>query len=132
MLSMPLGEKILERDRIITLFRRGLASIDDVQAQLEAMAREEADLRQRLARLEAQQQTTVVFEGLYQEAHTLLTLLQTQLDEIEQSNDQASKRRAIELLVSEILVENDPAAQQTRIRVVYRFSRRDTQTSLPL
>jgi site-specific DNA recombinase len=135
-LQHALGEKALERDRVLTLFRRGRVSIDGIEAQLEAIAREEADLRQRLAMFEAQQQATAVFEGQYHDAHTLLTRLQTQLAEIEQTNDQATKRRVIELLVSDILVEHnvesDTATHQTKIRVIYRFSPRDTQISLPL
>jgi len=132
MLQHTLGQKAIERDRVLTLFRRGRVSLPEIEGQLEAITREEADIRQQLALLEVQRQTTTVFEGQYLEAYSLLTRLQERVDEIEQTNAYEIKRQVIELLVSDVIVESDPTTRQGTVNITYHFSPRGTQISLPV
>ena len=44
-----LAAKETERERALTLFRRGLTSLDETEAQLEAISREAGVLREMLA-----------------------------------------------------------------------------------
>src|SRR5262249_58681970 len=86
-LEQALSEKATERERIMTLFRRGHATLQDVEAQLEDIKQETAGLRTTLGALQAQRNLVQVYEAHYYEAETLLTQLRNHLDEIERNND---------------------------------------------
>jgi site-specific DNA recombinase len=124
-LQHAVGEKALERDRVMTVFRRGVITVADLEGQLAAIASEEAALRQQLAQLEARQQTTDTLERYYLEAHTLLTSLQEKADLIDRTNAIEIKRQVIEALVGDILVESDGT-----VRFTYRFSPDGSHISL--
>jgi site-specific DNA recombinase len=121
-LQHALGEKALERDRVMTVFRRGVISIADLESQLAAIASEEAALRQQLAQVEARQQTTHALERQYLKAQILLASLKEKVELIEKTNDMEGKRAVIETLVRDILVESDPPTRRATIHVTYRFS----------
>jgi hypothetical protein len=58
-------EKTTERERIMTLFRRGYATPHDVEAQLEAIEQETAGLRAILESLQAQRNLVQAYEAHY-------------------------------------------------------------------
>jgi hypothetical protein len=67
----------------MTLFRRGRASLQDTESQLEAIEQEAATIRMSLDAMQAQRDLAEAFESHYTEATTLLMSLRERLEEIE-------------------------------------------------
>ena len=101
-----LAEKAQEKDRIMTLFRRGRIRLEDVEVQLDDIAREEAELRQRLAAIDAQKVIAEAYEAHMTGASLLLHQLQDGLAEIDRTNDLAKKQQVVELLVQGIRIDS--------------------------
>jgi len=122
--EQALSEKATERERIMTLFHRGDATLHDVEAQLGAIEQETAGLRTTLEALQAQRHLVQAYEARYYEAETLLTQLRSSLDEIERDNDIQRKRQVMEILVSGIKVDTEGMgrAKQARVTISYSFA----------
>jgi hypothetical protein len=103
--SLCLGEKTDERERILLLFCRNRIALPDAEAQLEDITREEAALRQQLSGFEAQKALAEAYEAHLTEASLFLHRLQERVAEIDQTNDVATKRQVIELLVLGIQID---------------------------
>ena len=110
-----------ERDRIMTLFRRGHIRLEDVEVQLDAIAREEAELHQQLAAIDAQKAIAEAYEAHMTGASLLLHQLQDQLADIDRTNDLATKRQVVELLVHGIHIDPQGERGWTAI-ITYAFS----------
>jgi len=123
-IEQALSEKATERERIMTLFRRGHATLHDVEEQLEAIAQETAALRTTLESLQAQRTLVQAYEAHYYEAETLLTQLRNRLDEIERDDDIQLKRQVVEILVAGIRVDTEGMgrAKQAHITISYSFT----------
>ena len=67
-----LTAKETERERALTLFRRGLASLEQTEAQLEAVSREAGVLREMLESQRAQTALIDAHEAFLTESTTLL------------------------------------------------------------
>lgn len=108
----------------MTLFRRGRATLEDAELQLEAIERETADLRTTLSAMQAQYDLSQAYEAQYRNARTLLTQLQNRLEEIEREGDTQTKRQVIELLVAGIHVETAGKGRNKKaeITVTYPFT----------
>jgi site-specific DNA recombinase len=119
-----LAAKVEERQRVITLYRRGRADLDDVDAQLAEIGREEADLRARIQALEAQEVLVHALQDQYENAERLLGGLRDRLDEIERNDDWAVKRQLVELLVAEIRADTigEGRAKRAELSISYTFS----------
>ena len=115
-----LTEKTQERDRIMTLFRRGRSRLEDVEAQLDDIAREETELRSQLAAMDAQKAIAEAYEAHMMGASLLLHQLQDRLADIERTNDVAKKREIMELLVQGIRIDRK-GARGWEATVVYYF-----------
>jgi site-specific DNA recombinase len=100
-----LGRKAIERDRIMTLYRREQVPFDAVERQLQDIAAEEATLRQHLAAQEAQATLTEALAAQLIATTTMLERLQPQLAAIEATHDLTAMRQLIEMLVKRIVVE---------------------------
>jgi hypothetical protein len=122
--EQALSEKAIERERIMTLFRRGHATLHDVEAQLEAIMQETTALRTTLGVLQAQQALVQAYEAHYDEAETLLTRLRNRLDDIERNDNIQLKRQVIEILVAGIRVDTEGAGRgkQARVTISYIFT----------
>src|SRR5262249_27858848 len=116
-----LADKVQERDRIMTLFRRGRVPFAAVEAQLDDIAREEAELRQQCSALDAQKALVEASEAHMTSACHLLQRLQGRLEEVEQTNDEDTKRQVIELLVHGIRVETTED-RKLRVTIAYAFT----------
>ena len=103
--TVVLGRKAIERDRIMTLYRRGQVPFDAVERQLRDIATEEATLRQQLAAQEAQGTLTEALATQLTDTAAMLERLQPELADIEAANDLTAKRQIIEMLVQRIVVE---------------------------
>ena len=123
-LQRALTEQATERDRMMTLFRRGRATLAEVETHLDAIDHEAEALRTKLGALRAQQELADAFAAQYADATMLLTRLQERLEEVEQTNDVQTKRQVIELLVARIGVETTeviPRRKQANLTITYTF-----------
>jgi site-specific DNA recombinase len=100
-----LAEKGQARDRILSLVRRGSVRMDEAEAHLELISKEERDLRDRLQALQTQRELTDAFDAHVHEAEATLALLREELTIAEATNDLDRKRRLIEKLIVGITVE---------------------------
>ena len=133
-MQQALGEKALERDRIMTLFRRGRIALQDAELHLDVIERETVELRTALGAIQAQQDLAEAFAAHYQEAATLLGQLRARLDMIESPNDVATKRQVVELLVAGIRVDTVGTGKDKRatIAITYTFtSKRAVDSTIP-
>jgi hypothetical protein len=123
-LQRALAKQAAERDRVMTLFRRGRATLAEVETHLDAIDREAEALRTKLGALRAQQDLADAFAAQYTDATILLTRLQERLEEVEQTNDVQTKRQVIELLVARISVETTelmPRRKEANLTITYTF-----------
>jgi site-specific DNA recombinase len=123
-LQQQLAAKEVERDRVMTLYRRGRATLSDAEAQLDAIQHEASELRAALDVMRTQEDLAHAFEAHYASAATPLNRLAGRLEEIETTGDWATKRQVIELLVSEVAVttRGTGRAKEAEIEVTYAFS----------
>ncbi len=133
-LQHQLAAKEAERDRVMTLYRRGRATLADAEAQLDAIQLEAGELRAALDAMRTQEELAQAFEAHYADAAVLLGQLTDRLEEIEATDDWATKRQVVELLVSEITVTSRGVgrAKEANLAVTYAFSSRqavDVSTS---
>lgn len=120
-LAEQVAEKGRERDRVMTLYRRGRISLEDVERQMEAIAEEEATLHQMADALRTQAELASAFEAQLSEAKALLARLRDRLEDVERNDDRETKRRIIELLVTGITVKR-PAGGERRAEATIRYA----------
>jgi site-specific DNA recombinase len=111
-LQKALAGKESERERVMTLYRRGLIGFDDVEGQLEAISKEAAQLQALLAAHQAQADLTAAVTENY---HTTVELLQnykTALKDIDDKDDLVQKQAIIERLIPRIIVEKQGKGRQ--------------------
>jgi hypothetical protein len=116
-----LGEKATERERVLMLFRRGRASLQDAESQLDDIAKEEAELRQQLTAMDAQKTLAEAYETHLMDASLLLHRLQDRVATTDQTSDLATKRQVIELLVHRIRIDTQDQGQWTAT-ITYAFT----------
>jgi len=122
-LQQALGEKALERDQILTLFRRKKIALEEAERQLDAIEHEANALRTALSAIQAQRDLAEAFATHYHEATTLLERLRDRLEVVEATNDIATKRQVVELLVAGLQVDTvgTGKARQAHITITYTF-----------
>jgi site-specific DNA recombinase len=119
-----LAEKEAERERMLTLFRRGAATLEETEAQLDAVAREAGQLREELESLRSRTAVLDIEEAQLTEGTALLETLRDEVDAIDASNDQTRKRQVIEAYVRQLTVESQrvgPRRLTADVRVALRF-----------
>jgi site-specific DNA recombinase len=119
-----LADKETERERILTMYRKGKIDEAEAEVQLDAIAKEAGQLREHLESMRAQAALIDASEAFLTESATLLTQLRGQLAEIEATNDQARKRAVIERYVRQITVETrrvGPRKLEADVRVFLRL-----------
>ena len=101
-LQQALADQGAERERVMTLFRRGRARLEEAEAHLDAIEREAEAIRTQLGALRAQQDLAEAMAAHHTEAAACSGGLRDRLDEIERTNDVQTKRQVIDLLVAHI------------------------------
>ena len=101
-LTLALAAKDADKDRVMMLFRKGLATFEETERQINEIEAERAELRGLLDNYRVQQELAAAFEAQYTSAAFLLVQLQEQLAEVERTNDVGKKRQIIEGLVARI------------------------------
>jgi hypothetical protein len=116
-----LADKVQERERVMTLYRRGRIPVTTVEAQLDAIAQEEVELRQQCSALESQKALAEASEAHMTNTRHLLQSLHRHLEDIDRTDDQVTKRQVIELLVHTIRVDTT-ADRKLSATITYAFS----------
>jgi len=119
-----LAEKAHERERIMTLFRRGRLNLAEAETQLDDIAREEADLRQQCSAIDAQKALADTYAAYLTGASRMLQRLQERLTEVEQTDAQTTKRQVVEMLVQDIRIDTHDGAPRgsTPCTVTVRYA----------
>jgi len=127
-----IAAKTQERDRVLTLFRRGTTvPLEAVEQQLQDINHEEKDLWQRVRALDDEQAVAETFASNLAKARLTLEGLQTRLQEVEATDDQTSKRQVMKLLVRQIRIDTPEDAPKgkkpCRVTIEYMFSQTPTR-----
>lgn len=130
-LHQALAGKADERERILTLYRRGRVTVEDLEFHLNAIEKETADLRTALGAIKAQQDLANAYESQLTDAEAMLTRLQERLEEIERTDDAEAKRQVMDLLVTGIQATTVGTGRTKRahITITYAFSSQRTAIS---
>ena len=122
-LQQALAGKEAERERVLTMFRRGRITMQDADRELDTINAEAVDLRARIEAMRAQVDLVAAVEAQYAEAAALLHRLRDQVDEIDRTDDRARKRQVIELLVAGIRVDTagEGRDKTATVRPTYHF-----------
>jgi site-specific DNA recombinase len=123
-LLTQLAEKEVERERVLTFFRRGTISDDEAERELDAVAKEAGKLREMIESLRAQTALVEAQESFLTDSAALLGRLKDELVEIEATNDLARKREVIERYVRKITIETrriGPRKLDADVRVYLRL-----------
>lgn len=130
-LTAAIVERAAERERAQTLFRRGLADLDETERAITACDAELSQLRDLLAGLDAETAADQAIDRHLSEAELLIGSL-VPLVAAGDAGDQEAQRRVLDLLVREISVTTELIGRtkrrqkrdQKRVRAVvhYRFS----------
>jgi len=124
-MEQQIAEKDAERERILTLYRRGRISVADVEKQIDALTTEATGLREMLGAIQVQEATAEALRDQFARAEALLTQLRERLEIVERTGDWATKRQIVELLVAGIRVTTTDMTERKRQAVVdiaYKFS----------
>jgi molecular chaperone GrpE (heat shock protein) len=97
-----MAEKSADRERVITMGRRGLITLDELEYQLSAIDAEASVLRTELDVLQSQQARSESIEGHLLQVSDMLERLQQSLEE--RGRDPLQRREVIELLIREVRV----------------------------
>ncbi len=119
-----LAEKETERERILTMYRKGKIDETEAEAQLDAIAKEAGQLRERLESMRAQAALIDASEAFLTESTAMLAHLRGELTEIDAANDLTRKRAVIEAYVRQITVETrriGPRKLEADVRVCLRL-----------
>jgi site-specific DNA recombinase len=126
-LQQALAEHSTARERVMTLFWRGRARLDETEAHLDVIDKESEVIRTQLSALRAQQDLAEGLASHYTEATAMLGSLRDRLAEIERTNDVQTKRQVMELLVAYLQVETLATTRrqkQGRVTINYTFAPR--------
>jgi site-specific DNA recombinase len=101
-----LAAKEAESDRVLNLYRRGKISDEQAERELDAIAREAAQLRQMVESLRAQASLVDVQEAFLTDVAAMAGRFREELTDIEATNDLDRKRAFVERYVRQITVES--------------------------
>jgi len=119
-----LAEKETERERVLTMYRKGKISDDEAERELDAIAREAGQLREDLESLRAQASLIDAQEAYLSESTAMLVRLRDELAGIEAFDDRERKRAIIARYVRSIDVETRrvaPRKLEADVRVYLRL-----------
>ena len=123
-LLSELVEKETERERVLSLFRRGTISDAEAERELDTVAREAGQIREMLESLRAQSALIEAQEAFLTDSATLLVRLRDELTDIEATDDLERKRTVVERYVRTITVESrrvGPRRLEADVRVYLRL-----------
>jgi site-specific DNA recombinase len=116
-----LRDKDAARDRVMTLFRRRRSSLDDVERQLDEIARESGELRAMVDTIDAQVELAKAWESRITDAAVMLARFREHVDEIEATNDVDGKRQVFDLFVQSITVQTEGNGRRKKPEITVRY-----------
>jgi site-specific DNA recombinase len=120
-----LAGKETERERILTMYRRGKIDADEAERELDAIAREAGQLREDLESMRAQSALVDIQEAHLTETAALLDRLRGELQAIDATNDLTRKREVIEHYVRQITVQTrvlGPRRKEADVKIALRLA----------
>jgi site-specific DNA recombinase len=114
-LTVELSGKEQERERVLTLFRRGRITPDEAERELDLIAREATEIHQLIDSLRVQSEMATAQEAYLSDVGAALVRMRGRVEEIEAANDRVAMRELIELLVPKMVLRTE-AVGQKRIR----------------
>lgn len=121
-LERVLEDKDRERERVMTLFRRGLITLREVEDQLGTLSREAVELRALVDSLDAQADLVRAWESRVVDAAVILDQLRERLADIEGRDDWEAKRQIVELLVDDVAVHTQRRGKTKQGTVTIRYT----------
>jgi site-specific DNA recombinase len=122
-LETALTQKDVERQRIMSLYRRGVVRMSDVEVQLAEVEREESALRSELEALSDFERGVEDTQARFETAEALLASLR---DSVADGVTWEAKRDIVTQLVKEVRIEPGPSGrwhkEPTKATVTYRFT----------
>lgn len=124
-LADALADKDAERQRVLGLYRRGKIEEGEADAELDAIAREAAELRARLDAIQNRDTIAREFETRLGSTLAALAALRQEIERIEREDDRPAKRRIFEQLVTGIEVETllEGGRKRARLHPSLAFAR---------
>jgi site-specific DNA recombinase len=121
------SQKDAERERVLTLYRRNRITMTEAETQLDAIARERADLQQMADSLGAQVALAEASSAYLTQAADVLIRLRDRVNEVDRTNDWTTKRQVVELLVAGVRVRTEGQGYHKRstVTIQYRFAEPD-------
>lgn len=113
-LLREIAAKDTERERILTLYRKGIIDDSDAETQLAAIARETGQLREAVETLRAQVALLDAQDAWLVDSTTLLSTLRDELAQIERTNDWQRRREIIERYVRRVVVTTVDTGRRVR------------------
>jgi site-specific DNA recombinase len=124
-LQRELAGKEAERERVMTLYRRGRATLGDTERQLDDINDEAARLRTALDAIRAQRDLAQAFEARYASAAAMLGRIREQVDEADRTNDWDLKRAVVEQLVIAIRIGTEGTGRRKQPTYAIRYAFED-------
>jgi site-specific DNA recombinase len=121
-LAKTLADADAQRERVMSMFRKNLITMAEAESQLDASAREQADARALLDALDSADALTMAAEAQVTEAATMLARLRDRLAEVEASDDWATKRAVVALLVRQVRVATTGAGRAKQAEATARYA----------
>jgi len=121
-LGKSLVDKEGERERVLTLFRRGKASLAEVERQLADIDKEAGTLRDQIKAFESRAAIAAAWEGRVLETEKLLMLLKGEAQHIDRTGEAAKNRQLIELLVNSIRVDTTGEGKERKAAVLINYA----------
>jgi site-specific DNA recombinase len=121
-LQKTLLDKEGERERVLTLFRRGKVTVEDIDRHLDAINKEAGTLRDQIKALESRAAIASAWEVRVLETERLLMGLKGEVLHIDRTGDTAKKRQLIELLVNSIRVDTTGEGKDRKASVLIHYA----------
>ncbi len=121
-LMQQISDKDTEREHVMTLFRRGRATLEEAERQLDQITAERSQLRAMLDGLTEQSHLARAYEEQITSAAALLSTLRDEVEEIDRTNDVARKRQVIERLVLGVDVRTLHHGRPKQAEVIVRYA----------
>jgi chromosome segregation ATPase len=129
-LEQAIAAKANARQDITQLVQDGLLTYGETKARLQAVAREEAELRGRLAEVESEVELNAMYRQRWEAFKAKRSQYGLQLYDIEQ--DPERKRAVIAELIAPIEVETTGEGRRKRVAVTYQLFDDEEIRGIPL
>lgn len=136
-LARDLAGKEQERERVLSMFRRGRITSAEAERELDAVRAEAAELREMVDALRMRAELAAASEAYLADVGAALVRMRGKVEEIERTDNWQQRRELIELLAPKIVVETEflglaKVRQRKRASVRVTLAHHDQNASVPV